>query len=195
MSSPAPRLQEQVNTAVEAILSGGTIVFPTETIWGLGCDATSDTAVQDLYQIKRRNLSKKLISLIAEPKDIFQYVSNPPPDILDIISSFDRPTSMIFEDVIGLSPLVMEDGSAALRIASTDFTKSVIKQSGRALVTSSANRSGDDFPTHYEQIDPGLLEEVAMVVDPTLAPADMTAQPSDLVRLDADGSITYLRSF
>ncbi len=185
--------QEQVNQAVECILDGGVIIYPTETIWGLGCDATSDSAILKVYKIKGRNFSKKVITLIAEPKDIFSYVSNPPPDILDIIGGFERPTSMIFDDVVGLSSFVMDGGAAGLRIADTALDKSLIRQSGKPIVTTSANLSGDPSPLSYDDINPALLDSVDLVVDPETVDYEMTGRPSDIVRISADGSLTYIR--
>ncbi len=194
MSEKYIPFQVQLNHAVEAILAGESIIYPTETLWGLGCDATSDEAVRKLFKIKRRNLQKKVITMIAEDKDIFTYVSNPPPDILDIIQNFDRPTSMIFEEVVGLSELVMDDGAAAIRIAKTPFDKALIKQSGKPIVTTSANYSGNPSPSSLADIPASLIEQVAYAVGPFENPSSMTGTPSDIVKISKDGSYQYIRS-
>ncbi len=185
--------QQVLNEAVESLQQGGVILYPTETVWGLGCDAQSDAAIRKLYTIKQRDLSQKMISLIAEPSDIFDHVASPPPQILDIISSFERPTSMVFDDVLGLSPLLLDEGRGALRIASTDFDKALIKQSHCTLVSTSANLSGEVTPTSYAQISTHVLAAVDYVVSPDVVHKPMTGQPSDLVYISPAGDIRQLR--
>lgn len=185
--------QEEVSRTVQIINDGGVIIYPTETIWGIGCDARDDEAIQRIYRIKGRDTSKKMITMIAEPKDIFQYVTNPPPDILDVLQSFDRPTSVVFADVVGISDFLLYDGTAAFRTANTAFTKALLKQSKKPLVTTSANFSAEPAPKKYENINPDLMAKVDYTVAPLVVDYEMTGTPSDILKIDARGHITQIR--
>ncbi len=190
--SDAQNKQYIIAEAVQILQQGGVILYPTETVWGLGCSATSAAAIERLYKIKNRRIDKKMISLIAEAKDIFTYVSSPPPDILEIMQSFERPTSMVFDDVVGLSPLLLDEGRGALRVAANDVSKSLIKQSAAPLVSTSANVSMELTPLSFEDVSDDIKQQVDYILSPDLICTPMTGAPSDLVYISAAGDIEPL---
>src|ERR1043165_5724583 len=106
-----------IKACVATMADGGTILYPTDTVWGIGCDATNEAAVEKVFQLKQRPKEKSLIVLIADARDVLQYVAAPPPDIIDIMVSFERPTTVVFDGAIGLATnAINEDGSVALRV-------------------------------------------------------------------------------
>src|SRR4029077_4325678 len=122
---------------------GGTIVYPTDTIWGIGCDATNPDAVQKVFDLKRRPPVKSFIVLIADPRDVNRYISHPQPQIAEWLEKTNKPTTVIYEGAIGLADnLIAEDGSVALRIVREDFCRHLIKRFRKPLVSTSANISG-----------------------------------------------------
>ncbi len=117
-------MNTDINKALEVLTKGGLLLYPTDTIWGIGCDATDASAVKRIYTLKQRDDAKSLIVLLAEAKDIFKYVANPHPDIVSIVQHFDRPTTVIYEQAIGLPDnLVNQDGSIAIRVTKDPFVK------------------------------------------------------------------------
>lgn len=186
-------MNEEVNKALAVLQQGGLILYPTDTIWGIGCDATDGAAVQKVYELKQRDDAKSLIILLAEAKDIFQYVANPHPDIVDIVNHFDRPTTVIYEQAVGLPDnLVNKDGSIAIRIVKDPFCKSLIKRLKKPLVSTSANISGRPSPASFVQVESAIIQGVDYVVqhrqaDTTVAP------PSRILRLKNDGIMEVIR--
>lgn len=186
-------MNEEVNKALVVLQQGGLILYPTDTIWGIGCDATNGAAVQKVYELKQRDDAKSLIILLAEAKDIFQYVANPHPDIVDIVNHFDRPTTVIYEQAVGLPDnLVNKDGSIAIRIVKDPFCKSLIKRLKKPLVSTSANISGRPSPASFVQVEAAITQGVDYVVqhrqaDTTVAP------PSRILRLKNDGIMEVIR--
>lgn len=180
---------------VAAILeAGGLILYPTDTIWGIGCDATRADAVKRIFDLKERDDAKSLIVLVAEAKDIFKYVANPYPDIIATIQAFDRPTTVIYEQPVGLcEPLVHKDGTVAIRVVQDPFCKSLIKKLGRPITSTSANKSGAPSPESFKDIDPVLLQGVDYVVRHRQEEAPRHVRPSRILRILQDGSWEVIR--
>jgi L-threonylcarbamoyladenylate synthase len=141
-------MENEITTALKVLQSGGVILYPTDTIWGLGCDATNPEAVQKIYNIKQREESKVLISLVAD-ENMLQKLTNHIPKI-DITSS---PTTVIYQNITGLSSnLLAEDGTAAIRIVQDEFCKKLLHSFGKAIVSTSANISGTNNPKQFSDI-------------------------------------------
>ena len=186
-------MNTEVNKALDVIENGGIILYPTDTIWGIGCDATNPQAIRRIYDLKQRDDSKSLIILLAEAKDIFQYVANPHPDIIHIITAFERPTTVIYEQAIGLPDnLISNDGSIAIRITKDPFCKSLIKRLGKPLISTSANISGRPAPQGFLQIDPAIKNGVDYIVDHRREEQN-DQPPSRILKILADGSINVIR--
>jgi len=182
-----------IKKCVEVLKTGGIILYPTDTIWGIGCDATNDNAVDKVYALKQRPSEKSMIVLIAEAKDIFKYVAAPPPDIITIVEEFDRPTTVIYENALGLaSNVVKNDWSIGIRVTNDLFCKALIKRFGKPIVSTSANLSGDLSPSIYKEINSAIVTGVDYVV--RYRQEDVRpAAPSLLIKINDEGSITVLR--
>ncbi len=185
------------NTDIEACLrvleSGGLILYPTDTIWGIGCDATNEEAVEKIFALKKRIETKALIVLIADERSLLQYVASPHIEVFDYIQGVSKPTTIIYENAIGLaSNLLAEDGSVGIRICADEFCKHLIKRFRKPIVSTSANVSGFPPPKVFSDIDIAVKEGVDYMVhyrqDDTIP-----VEPSAVVKCNKDGSFTILR--
>jgi len=185
------------NTDIEACLrvleSGGLILYPTDTIWGIGCDATNEAAVEKIFTLKKRIETKALIVLIADERSLLQYVASPHIEVFDYIQGVSKPTTIIYENAIGLaSNLLAEDGSVGIRICADEFCKHLIKRFRKPIVSTSANVSGFPPPKVFSDIDIAVKEGVDYMVhyrqDDTIP-----VEPSAVVKCNKDGSFTILR--
>ena len=187
----------QFNTDIEACLrvleSGGLILYPTDTIWGIGCDATNEAAVEKIFTLKKRIETKALIVLIADERSLLQYVASPHIEVFDYIQGVSKPTTIIYENAIGLAGnLLAEDGSVGIRICADEFCKHLIKRFRKPIVSTSANVSGFPPPKVFSDIDIAVKEGVDYMVhyrqDDTIP-----VEPSAVVKCNKDGSFTILR--
>ncbi|MBS1773350.1 MAG: threonylcarbamoyl-AMP synthase [Bacteroidetes bacterium] len=182
-----------IKECIKALDSGGTILYPTDTIWGIGCDALNEEAIEKIYNIKQRPKDKSFIILLAESKDVLQYVAAPPPDIIAMVDAFEKPTTVIYEGAVDLPDmLTAEDGSIAIRVTDDPFCKALIKRLRKPLVSTSANLSGQPSPATFNDVTDSIKQSVDYVVQ--YRQDDMVArQPSSLVKIDDDGEIKVLR--
>lgn len=186
-------MNTEINKALDVLKDGGIILYPTDTIWGIGCDATHEAAIRKIYRLKQRDDSKSLIILLAEAKDIFQYVANPHPDIVNIIQEFDKPTTVIYDQAVGLPDnLVNADGSIAIRVTKDPFCKSLIKRLQKPLVSTSANISGVPSPQTFAQIADEVKDGVDHIVAYRQEEHNDTL-PSRILRIKSDGTIEVIR--
>ena len=183
----------EVEKALHVLKRGGVILYPTDTIWGIGCDATNEQAVKKIFEIKQREDSKTLIILVAEERDVLQYVAAPDLAVFDFIEEQTRPTTIIFENAIGLPDnLIAEDGSIAIRIAGDEFCRHLIKRLRKPIVSTSANISGQPSPKFFADIS----EEIKNAVDHIVKwrQDDKTETlPSQIIKWNNDGSRTVIR--
>ena len=184
----------EVEKALAVLQQGGVILYPTDTIWGLGCDATDETAIQKIYTIKNRADSKSLIILVAEARDLLQYVAAPDPAIFDYIEQQQRPTTIIFENAIALpGKLIAADGSIAIRVVKDAFCRHLIKRLRKPIVSTSANISGQASPQTFMEISEAIRQQVDHIVK-WRQEETTPAQPSQIVRFEKSGTVTVLRS-
>ena len=187
----------QFNTDIEACLrvleSEGLILYPTDTIWGIGCDATNEAAVEKIFTLKKRIETKALIVLIADERSLLQYVASPHIEVFDYIQGVSKPTTIIYENAIGLAGnLLHEDGSVGIRICADEFCKHLIKRFRKPIVSTSANVSGFPPPKVFSDIDIAVKEGVDYVVH--YRQDDTTpVEPSAVVKCGKDGRFTILR--
>ena len=177
---------------------GGVILYPTDTVWGIGCDATNAEAVKRVYEIKQRDDSKALICLVDSDARLQRYVRNVPDVAWQLIDSLQdsgsKPTTLILDGAINLAPnLIAEDGSIALRITQEPFSKELCYRFQKALVSTSANISGQPAAQNYGDIAPELLEAVDYVCW-SRRQEHQPHQPSSIIRLRQDGEVTIIRS-
>ena len=160
---PLPReWQEDIQKAVEVMNRGGIILYPTDTIWGIGCDATNEEAVKKIYSIKRRTDSKALITLVDSEAKVQFYVRDVPNVAWDVVELSTKPTTVIYDGARNLAPnLLAEDGSVGIRITNESFSKQLCFRMKRAIVSTSANISGEPSPHNFREIS----DEIKNAVD------------------------------
>lgn len=180
-------MKREINNAIEVLKSGGIILYPTDTIWGIGCDATNSNAIKRIYKLKKRIESKALISLVCD-KIQLQKITNSIPN-LDITT---KPTTIIYPKVRGLSEqLLARDGSAAIRITTDIFCKKLIQKFCKAIVSTSANISGTQSPTQFSEIEVEIKNNVDYIVN--LRQDELMNQPSKIILIKPDQSLKRLR--
>ena len=152
-------MKEEVNKCLDVLKRGGTICYPTDTVWGIGCDATHAEAVEKIYDLKQRHESKALICLVSDFKMLNQFVDEVPEVAYDILKYAQKPTTIIYDRPIRIAEnLVAEDQSLAIRVVRDPFCKQLIQRLKRPLVSTSANVSGEPTPKSYAEISKLILE-------------------------------------
>lgn len=182
-----------INDSLATLRQGGVILYPTDTVWGLGADSRNEKAVNKLFAIKDRPADKSVILLLGDIKGLVRYVDDLPENIEEIISSFNRPTTVIYPRAKNLPENILHsDGSVAIRIVNDPFLRELIKLLGSPLISTSANLSGLPTPSTFIEIDSTIKEEVDYIVeyrqDDTLK-----TSPSRVIRLGLDGSFVVVR--
>lgn len=190
--------EQDIKNALEVLRKGGVILYPTDTVWGIGCDATNSEAVKRVYEIKEREDSKALICLVDSDARLQRYVRHVPDVAWQLIDSLQdsdaKPTTLILDGAINLAEnLIAEDGSVALRITQEAFSKELCYKFQKALVSTSANISGQPAAQNYQDIDPVLLERVDYVCW-TRRQEHKPHKPSSIIRLREDGEVTIIRN-
>jgi len=184
---------EDIKNAVEVLKKGGVILYPTDTVWGIGCDATNADAVAKVYKIKKRDDSKALICLVDSDARLQRYVKKVPNVAWDIIDAAMKPTTIILDGAINLAPnLIAEDGSIALRITKEPFSQELCFRFQKALVSTSANISGEPPASNYSDISQELLDNVDYVCW-SRRQEHKPHTPSSIIKLKEDGEVTIIR--
>ena len=189
--------EEDIKNAVEVLRKGGVILYPTDTVWGIGCDATNEEAVRRVYEIKQRDDSKALICLVDSDARLQRYVRNVPDVAWQLIDSLKdgdaKPTTLILDGAINLAPnLIAEDGSIGMRITQEAFSKELCYRFQKALVSTSANISGEPAAQNYCDIDPRIVEAVDYVCW-SRRQEHKPHKPSSIIRLKENGEVTIIR--
>lgn len=185
--------EEDIKNAVSVLKKGGVILYPTDTVWGIGCDATNADAVAKVYKIKHRDDSKALICLVDSDARLQRYVRNVPAIAWDLLDVADKPTTVILDGAVNLAPnLIAEDGSIALRITKEPFSHELCYRFQKALVSTSANISGEPPAQNYRDISQELLDSVDYVCW-TRRNEHKPHTPSHIVRLKPDGEVSIIR--
>ena len=176
----------EIEKAVNTIKSGGIILYPTDTIWGIGCDATNNNAIKKIFKLKNRIDSKAMISLVA---DITQLKK-----ITKIIPEFDitsQPTTVIYPQVSGIDKSLLVHGSAAVRIVQDEFCKELIQKINKPLVSTSANISGEKSPSKFSEINIEIIKNVDYIVN--LRKNEIRKKPSQIFKLTKNGNLIKIR--
>lgn len=186
--------QHDIDACLEILDAGGLILYPTDTIWGIGCDATNEMAVEKIYRLKQRPDHKPMVILMADEREILQYVTQPDLQVFDYIKGVSKPITVVYEGGVGLADqLLADDRSVAIRITSDSFCKHVIKRFRKPIVSTSANLSGYPAPRSFQDIDPLIKEGVDYVVRYRQSD-DNYYKPSSVVRWDKNGELIIIRS-
>ena len=189
--------EEDIRNAVETMRKGGVILYPTDTVWGIGCDATNAEAVKRVYEIKQRDDSKALICLVDSDARLQRYIRNVPDVAWQLIDSLQdseaKPTTLILDGAINLAEnLIADDGSIGLRITNEPFSKELCYRFQKAIVSTSANISGEPAAQNYCDIDPRILEAVDYVCW-SRRQEHKPHTPSSIIRLKENGEVTIIR--
>jgi len=185
--------EEDIKKAVETMRKGGVILYPTDTVWGIGCDATNEEAVRRVYEIKQRDDSKALICLVDSDARLQRYVRDVPEVAWQLIDCCDKPTTLILDGAVNLAPnLIGSDGTIGIRITQETFSRELCYRMQKAVVSTSANISGEPAAQNYRDIDPKLLEQVDYVCW-SRRQEHKPHQPSSIIKLGKDGEVTIIR--
>lgn len=182
----------EIQNSLKILQNSGTILYPTDTVWGIGCDARDEKAVEKIYKIKQRASNKALLCIVSDKEMLEEYVELNP-TIEKLLSQITRPTTIIYPKAKGLAKnLLAADGSIAIRIVQDSFCKELIKEFGAPIVSSSANISQHNTPSSYKEIEASILEGVDYIVN--LQTEKKSQAPSRLIQISSEGEIIILRN-
>lgn len=186
-------MNEEINKALTALKQGNLILYPTDTVWGIGCDASNKEAVKKIYKLKEREDSKALICLVADDRMLKRYVKQIPFAATSIFDVAEKPTTIIFDDAQNLaSNLIADDGSIAIRIPDNDFCYELSRRFNGAIVSTSANISGMPTPKSFKEISSAILKGVDYVVN--LHQDKTCTKPSSIIKLTNSGIVKVIRA-
>ena len=198
-------MNEEIQKALEVLRSGGIILYPTDTVWGIGCDATDPEAVAKIFAIKKREDSKSLVLLASDMDMICRYVKEIPEMAVQLVEVNDKPMTIIYPDAIAGDQgnmkadrrclafnTVAQDGTVGIRIPMMDFCRRLVAKLGRPLVSTSANISGEPTPKKFSEISETIRSAVDLIVDPSLE-RGATGQSSSIIKVGLDYSIEIIR--
>lgn len=186
-------LKDEVEKALKTVQAGGIILYPTDTIWGIGCDATNTEAVKKIFRLKQRDEAKSMIILLDTDNKLESYVSDVNPIAYNLIEYAENPLTLVLPGAKNISPaLISSDGSVGIRICKHPFCQQLIQRMRRPLVSTSANISGKPSPQYFSQIDPEIISGVDYVVDVEQDSMEIK-NPSTIMRLAPDGQFEFLR--
>ena len=187
------KLEDDIKKAVEVMRKGGVILYPTDTVWGIGCDATNAEAVARVYEIKHREDSKAMICLVDNDNRLQRYVRNVPDVAWQLFDCAEDPTTIILDGAINLAQnLIAEDGSVGIRVTSELFSKELCYRFQKAVVSTSANISGEPTPANYSEISPEIIDAVDYVVNYKQLDKGK-AKSSSIIKLAENGTISIIR--
>ena len=185
--------EDDIKKAIEVMRKGGIILYPTDTVWGIGCDATNAEAVAKVYALKRRDDSKALICLVDSDNRLQRYVRNVPDVAWQLIEAVEKPTTLILDGAVNLAPnLIAEDGSIGIRITKEPFSHELCYRFQKAIVSTSANVSGELAAQNYCDISQEIIDGVDYVCQSRRQEHKPHA-PSSIIKLAADGEVTIIR--
>lgn len=186
-------MKVDIDKSIEILNAGGVILYPTDTIWGIGCDATNEKAVEKIYQIKQRCDQKSMLVLLDNPNKIPSYINEMPELAWDLIELSDKPLTIIYSGAKNLAPnLIAPDGSIGIRISNNEFNQKLIQKFKKPLVSTSANISGNNPPQCFDDISQEIIDAVDYVVE--WKQDDFTKSlPSSIIKLGTNGEIQIIR--
>ena len=186
-------MKEEIKKTLTYLNEGKIILYPTDTIWGIGCDATNYQAVDRIYHLKQRVETKSMIILLDDAAKLSQYVKIVPDITMDLVNSIESPLTVIFRGAKGLAKnVIASDGSIAIRVIRDPFCKELIQQFGKPIISTSANVSGTIDPVTFSQIPAVIKSGVDYIVDHH-RDRIVTAKASRMIRLESNGEFTIIR--
>lgn len=185
-------MHKEVSNALHILKEGGLLLYPTDTVWGIGCDATNPEAVKKIFQLKKRVDNKALICLVADDRMLGRYVKEIPKVAYDIFEVSEEPITIIYDEGQNLAEnLLADDKSIAIRIPNDDFCFQLLRRFGKPIVSTSANASGSPTPKSFKEIAPYILKGVDYVVN--LHREKISTKPSSIIKLSANGQVKIIR--
>lgn len=187
------KFEDDIVACLDVLRRGGIILYPTDTIWGIGCDATNEAAVQKIFELKQRHESNSMIVLLADQRSLFKYVATLDLEVFDYLENTSKPTTVVYENAVNLADNVINaDGTIGIRIVKEEFCKDLVIRFGKPIVSTSANLSGSASPKFYDEISEEIKNGVDYIVryrqDDTA-----TRQPSSVVKWSTGGKVTVIR--
>jgi L-threonylcarbamoyladenylate synthase len=186
-------LRDEVEKALKVIQDGGIILYPTDTIWGIGCDATNTEAIKKIFKLKQRDEAKSMIILLDTENKLESYVQEVPAIAYDLIEYAENPLTLVMPGAKNISPaLIAADGSVGIRVSSHQFCQQLIQRLRKPIVSTSANISGSPSPQNFSEIAQEIIDGVDYVVD--LDQHDLSKKkPSTIMRIEPDGRFEFIR--
>ncbi|MCB0462711.1 MAG: L-threonylcarbamoyladenylate synthase [Flavobacteriaceae bacterium] len=186
-------MHQEINNALKVLKEGGLILYPTDTVWGIGCDATNAEAVKKVFTLKQRSDSKALICLVTDDRMLKKYIKDIPEAAFDIMDIEDNPITIIYDNPQNLAQnLIAEDNSIAIRIPDHEFCFQLLRKFNGAIVSTSANISGQPTPKSFKEIHEDILKGVDYVVN--LQREKICTKASSIIKLSSDGTVKVIRS-
>jgi len=185
-------VNDQVKKAFDTVKSGGVILYPTDTIWGLGCDATNRGAIEKINFIKKRNSKSPMLSLVRDVSMISHYVEEMPKNLKQIIFKLNEPSTILYKSPKNIcNLLISDDNRVGFRIVENEFCKLLLKLMDRPLVSTSANLHKEIFPKSFKEINEEILKQVDYVVN--LPTENLNHKPSSIFKINLDGNLFKIR--
>ena len=185
-------MHQELKNCIEYLKNGGLILYPTDTLWGIGCDANNIDAVKKIYDLKKRIDSKALICMVADERMLSRYIKDIPEVALDIIEVSENPTTIIYDNPQNVaSNLIASDNSIGIRIPDNEFCFQLLRKFNGAIVSTSANVSGQPSPKIFSEISDDILKGVDYVVN--LHREKIATKPSSIIKLSSAGLVTIIR--
>ncbi|WP_452224177.1 L-threonylcarbamoyladenylate synthase [Lacinutrix chionoecetis] len=185
-------MRDEIEKTFEILKKGGIILYPTDTVWGIGCDATNAEAVKKIYKLKQRAESKTMICLVNNFGMLAKHVDNVPNVAYNILELAVTPTTVIYDNPAGIAEnLIAEDNTLAIRVIKHEFCEKLIRKLGKPIVSTSANLAGKTVPKSFKEIDEAILKGVDYVVN--LQHEKISEKPSSIIKLSNDGKIKIIR--
>jgi len=182
-----------LDEAVTVLKQGGLILYPTDTVWGIGCDATNERAVQRIYALKKRADAKAMLVLVDREEKISFYMKEVPPMAWELGRLADKPLTIIYPDALNLAPsLLAEDGSIGIRVTREAFSKALCARFNKPVVSTSANISGEPSPAFFQAISAAIVQGVDYVVN-YRREETAASRPSSIIKLGVDGTVSIIR--
>ncbi len=186
-------MEEALLKSLEILQKGGILLYPTDTVWGIGCDATNEEAIKKIYALKKRQNSKALICMVSDIRMLEKFVYEIPDAAYDIISLASKPTTIIYDSPMNLpANLIADDGSLAIRVSSDEFCQKLIRKFKRPIISTSANISGTKTPQSFEEINTEILKGVDYAVN--LHRDKKNSIPSSIIKLRNNGIVKIIRN-
>ncbi len=185
----------EISKAINVLQSGGIILYPTDTIWGIGCDATNYKAIERIYKIKKRNDTKSMLILVDSEKQLKNYVETVPSIAYELFEKNNRPLTLIYPNATNLATnIIGSDGSIGIRITKDLLCNRMIKKFSKPIVSTSANISGEIYPNNFSEISNDIIDNVDYIVN-YKKEDNILKVPSDIIKVNIDNSIEIIRKF